>query len=146
MTNLLNDVGHKPATIAPAAEPGTDRSATAGTAQTPNVERLVIKSNGHVYLLKSSDIYWVEAQCDYVSVHTPQKSHLVRETMKNMEQRLTPQGCQRVHRSAIVNLSYVRELITLDSGDYLIVLLDNTKVKLSRNYRDTLYARLNATP
>jgi two-component system LytT family response regulator len=66
--------------------------------------------------------------------------------MKNMEQRLTAQGFQRVHRSGIVNLSYVRELITLDSGDYLIVLLDNTKVKLSRNYRDTLYTRLNATP
>lgn len=151
LTNLLNDVGHKPAALAPAAvEQSVDHSAnlnaTASTAQTPAVERLVIKSNGHVYLLKGNDIYWVEAQGDYVSVHTPQKSHLVRETMKNMDQRLTPQGFQRVHRSAIVNLSYVRELITLDSGDYLIVLLDNTKVKLSRNYRDTLYARLNATP
>jgi len=111
-----------------------------------NNERLVIRSNGHVYLLKSEDIYWVEAEGDYVSVHTPQKSHLVRETMKNMEQRLSEQGFQRVHRSSIVNLHYVSELISLDSGDYQIILRDNTKVKLSRNYRDILYQRLNAVP
>ncbi|MFT4937024.1 MAG: two-component system LytT family response regulator [Paraglaciecola sp.] len=109
-------------------------------------ERLVIRSNGHVYLLESEDISWIEAEGDYVSVHTPQKSHLVRETMKNMEVRLHMQGFQRVHRSCIVNLTYVRELIALDSGDYQIILRDNTCVKLSRNYRDILYQRLNATP
>jgi len=116
-----------------------------GTTQLSN-ERLVIRSNGHVYLLESNDIYWVEAEGDYISVHTPQKSHLVRETMKNMEARLHDQGFQRVHRSSIVNLAYVRELISLDSGDYKIILRDNTSVKLSRNYRDILYKRLNATP
>ena len=47
-------------------------------------ERLEIRSNGHVYILKSEDIYWIEAEGDYVTVHTPEKSHLVRETMKNM--------------------------------------------------------------
>ena len=108
-------------------------------------ERLVIRSNGHVYLLKSEDIYWIEAEGDYVTVHTPQKSHLVRETMKNMEARLNEQGFQRVHRSSIVNLSYVRELISLDSGDYQIILRDNKCVKLSRNYRDILYQRLHAS-
>jgi two-component system, LytTR family, response regulator len=113
---------------------------------TTSNERLVIRSNGHVYLLKAKDIHWVEAEGDYVSVHTPQKSHLVRETMKNMEQRLSEQGFQRVHRSAIVNLSYVSELVSLDNGDYHIILHDNTKVKLSRNYRDILYQRLNAVP
>jgi len=109
-------------------------------------ERLVIRSNGHIYLLKSEDIYWIEAEGDYITVHTPQKSHLVRETMKNMEARLNEQGFQRVHRSSIVNLSYVRELISLDSGDYQIILRDSTCVKLSRNYRDILYQRLNARP
>jgi len=113
---------------------------------TVNNERLVIRSNGHVYLLKAEEIYWVEAEGDYVSVHTPKKSHLVRETMKNMEQRLGEQGFQRVHRSAIINLSYVSELVSLDNGDYQIILSDNTKVKLSRNYRDILYQRLNAAP
>ncbi|SFD57171.1 LytR/AlgR family response regulator transcription factor [Pseudoalteromonas denitrificans] len=107
-------------------------------------ERLVIRSNGHVYLLKSEDIYWVEAEGDYISVHTPEKSHLVRETMKNMELRLTDQGFQRVHRSSIVNLNYVRELVSLDNGDYQIILRDDTCVKLSRNYRDILYQKLNA--
>ena len=109
-------------------------------------ERLVIRANGHVYFLRAEDIVWVEAEGDYVSVHTKDKSHLIRETMKNMELRLTGQGFQRVHRSSIVNLDYVRELIALDSGDHHIVMRDNTKIKLSRSYRDALYTRLNAEP
>ncbi len=123
----------------------TDTKAEQVTSISQN-ERLVIRSNGHVYLLEAADIYWVEAEGDYISVHTPQKSHLVRETMKNMEARLNKQGFQRVHRSSIVNLNYVRELISLDNGDYKIILRDDTSVKLSRNYRDILYQRLNAVP
>jgi len=123
----------------------TDNSTEQATSSSKN-ERLVIRSNGHVYLLEANDIYWIEAEGDYISVHTPQKSHLVRETMKNMEARLSNQGFQRVHRSSIVNLNYVRELISLDNGDYKIILRDNTSVKLSRNYRDILYQRLNAVP
>ncbi|TQV86865.1 LytR/AlgR family response regulator transcription factor [Aliikangiella coralliicola] len=116
--------------------------ANQGESQTQ--DRLVIRSGGHVYLLKAEDIYSIKAEGDYVSVHTLKKTHLVRETMKNMEQRLTSQGFQRVHRSCIVNLEYVRELIAQDSGDYQIILRDDTRVKLSRNYRDALYERLNA--
>ena len=127
---------------------GLTSALPAGGQVTSNVqnERLVIRSNGHVYFLESDDISWVEAEGDYISVHTPKKSHLVRETMKNMEARLHDQGFQRVHRSCIVNLAYVRELISMDNGDYQIILRDDTRVKLSRNYRDILYQRLNATP
>jgi len=145
LTQLLTQTNNP---TQPQIEPKIEAQQQANPSKNENTqnERLVIRSNGHVYLLESHDIYWIEAEGDYVSVHTPNKSHLVRETMKNMEARLTHQGFQRVHRSCIVNLNYVRELISVDSGDYQIILRDNTCVKLSRNYRDTLYQRLNAIP
>ena len=52
---------------------------------------------------------------------------------------------QKAYLALKYNLEYVQELIALESGDYQIILRDNTKVKLSRNYRDALYDRLNAS-
>jgi two-component system LytT family response regulator len=96
-----------------------------------------------VYFLKPLDIHWIEADGDYVSIHTETKTHLVRETLKTMEERLGNEGFQRIHRSSLVNLEAIRELIANDNGDYQVVLKDDTVLKLSRNYRDQLYSRLN---
>lgn len=106
--------------------------------------RILVRSAGHVYFLKPRDIHWIEADGDYVSIHTDRKTHLVRETLKTMEERLANEGFQRIHRSSLVNLDAIRELIANDNGDYQVVLKDDTVLKLSRNYRDQLYARLNA--
>ncbi len=106
--------------------------------------RVLVRSAGHVYFLKPEDIHWIEADGDYITIHTPNKTHLVRETLKVMEERLANAGFQRIHRSSLVNLEAIRELIASDSGDYQVVLKDDTVLKLSRNYRDQLYSRLNA--
>src|SRR5690606_6291582 len=69
--------------------------------------RIIVKSHGHVYFLQARDILWVEASGDYVTIHTPKKSHLLRDTMRNMEVRLLDHGFQRIHRSAIINLACI---------------------------------------
>lgn len=106
--------------------------------------RILVRSAGHVYFLKPEDIHWIEAEGDYVNIHTGKKSHLVRETLKCMEDRLVTEGFQRIHRSSLVNLEAIRELIATANGDYQVVLKDDSILKLSRNYRDQLYARLKA--
>jgi two-component system LytT family response regulator len=109
-----------------------------------DANRILVRSAGHVYFLKPRDIHWIEADGDYVNIHTDNKTHLVRETLKLMEERLAGEGFQRIHRSSLVNLESIRELIANDNGDYQVVLKDDTVLKLSRNYRDQLYSRLNA--
>jgi two-component system, LytTR family, response regulator len=104
--------------------------------------RIVVKSHGHIQFINIADILWLEANGDYVDVHTPTKTYLLRETMQNMEQQLYVHGFQRVHRSAIVKLALVIELITAPSGDYYVQLSSGNKVKLSRHYRDALVRRL----
>jgi two-component system LytT family response regulator len=108
-------------------------------------ERIMIRTTGHVYFLKPGEITWVEADGDYVSIHTPGKTHLVRETMKHMEEKLSAQGFQRIHRGSLVNLGAIRELLTSESGDYDVVLQEGTRLKLSRAYRDELMQRLQST-
>jgi two-component system LytT family response regulator len=113
------------------------------TASSPCIERLIVKSHGHTYFIPIADILWVEANGDYVDVYTPAKTHLVRETMHNIEQQLIPWGFQRIHRSAIVRLTMITELITHSVGDYYLVLNNGKKLKLSRNYRDVLLQKLH---
>src|SRR5574341_1138155 len=66
--------------------------------------RLVIKSAGRVFFLKTCEIDWIEAADYYVYLHVNGKSHLLRETMSHLEKQLDPKKFQRIHRSTIVNL------------------------------------------
>jgi two-component system, LytTR family, response regulator len=73
-----------------------------------------------------------------VSVHIGAKSWLLRETIVAAEARLALSGFVRIHRSTLVNISRVRELLPLTKGEFTVVLLDGTELKLSRNYRFAL--------
>ena len=105
-------------------------------------ERVMIRSMGHVYFLRPAEIDFVEADGDYVTIHTREKSHLVRETMKGMEGKLGSCGFQRIHRSSLVRLDAIRELIANDNGEYQVVLSCGKVLKLSRSYREELCRRL----
>jgi len=104
--------------------------------------RIAVKLGGQIQLLRPDEVVWVEAEGDYVSVHTPERSHLVRETMQAMEQRLEPHGFQRIHRSAIINLDKVEKLVASDNGDYEVRLSSGLALKVGRNYREALFRRM----
>lgn len=107
-------------------------------------DRIIVKSHGHIHFLNASEIFWVEASGDYVTIHTAEKSHLLRETMHNMEKRLEPHGFKRIHRSSIINLDFVSELKTGKNNDYQVVLRDGTELNLGRSFKDALYASLQS--
>jgi two-component system LytT family response regulator len=95
-------------------------------------DRLVIKENGRVILVRTADVDWIEARGNYARLHVGRAVHLLRETMGSLEQRLDPKRFARIHRSTIVNLDRVKEMQPWFSGEYVVLLLDGTKLKLSR--------------
>jgi two-component system LytT family response regulator len=101
-------------------------------------DRIPVKAQGRVMILRVAEIDWVEADGDYVSVHVGAKSWLLRETIAAAEARLALSGFLRIHRSTLVNIHRVRELLPLSKGEFTVVLLDGTELKLSRNYRFAL--------
>jgi two-component system LytT family response regulator len=101
-------------------------------------DRLVLKSSGKIYFVKTADVDWVEAAGNYVKIHAARKSHMLRETMTGIEKKLPPDKFLRIHRSSLVNIDSIRELNPLFSGDYLVTLQDDTELTLSRNYHDRL--------
>lgn len=102
-----------------------------GTSSEP---QFMAKSGNDIHVFKPDQIKWIEAQGDYLKIHSTLGNALVRETMKGFLARATPGIFERVHKSAIVNLRYVRRLVPLNSGDYRLELLDGTPVRVSRNY------------
>lgn len=111
-------------------------------AGTKYLERLVIKSSGRIYFLETNEIDWIQAEGNYVSVHTGKKSHLLRETITSLENQLDPKKFLRIHRSAIVRIDRIKELQPWFHGEYHIILHDGTQLTLSRNYRDRLQEAL----
>lgn len=110
------------------------------------LERLVIKSGGRIYFLETNDIDWIEAEGNYVSVHSGKKSHLLRETISSLESQLDPRKFVRIHRSSIVRLDRIQELQPWFHGEYRVILQSGTQLTLSRNYREKLQEALGRLP
>jgi two-component system, LytTR family, response regulator len=100
--------------------------------------RLAFKCDGRVILLRPDEIQWVEAEGNYVKLHTPAGPHLLRDTLSGLEAQLPADHFMRISRSVIVNLDRVKEVQPLFYGDHVVILLDGTKLTLSRTHRDKL--------
>lgn len=103
---------------------------------------VMVKVRGKVEFLRTADIDWVEAEGNYVRLHTGKKGYLIREKIGELEERLDPERFLRVHRSAIVQLDRVAELHPMAAGDGILILRDGSEVKLSRGYRRRLLERV----
>ena len=103
-------------------------------------ERLIVKSSGRVFFVRTEEIDWVEASGNYVKVHTKNEAHLLRESMKNMEAKLDPKIFVRIHRSAIVNIDRIKELEPWFHGEYIVIMRDGTRLTASRVFSDRLSA------
>jgi len=99
------------------------------------VGRIALKSRGRDLFLPVSHICWIGAEENYVRICTANESHLLRETMASMEKRLDPKQFLRVHRSAIVNLRYVKQLWSRTRGESIVHLVNGQSISLSRGYR-----------
>jgi two-component system LytT family response regulator len=100
--------------------------------------RIVFKSRGRIVFLPVSDIRWISAEENYVRITTHTETHLLRETMARLEEKLDPEMFLRVHRSSIVNLQHVKEVRTEADGEYAVVLVNGEKLTMSRGYRSRI--------
>ncbi|MBO0721233.1 MAG: response regulator transcription factor [Blastocatellia bacterium] len=103
---------------------------------------LMIKNSGRVIFLRVEEIDWIEAAGVYVQVHTVDKTWLHRISLGELEAKLDSRRFLRIHRSTIVNLQKVKELLPHSHGDFLVLLHNGTELRLSRGYRQKVEASL----
>jgi two-component system, LytTR family, response regulator len=101
-------------------------------------ERLIVKSGGRVFFVRTEEIDWVEASGNYVKIHAKGEAHLIRESMKNMETKLDSKTFVRIHRSAIVNIDRIKELEPWFHGEYVVIMRDGTRLTASRVFSERL--------
>lgn len=123
--------------LALANAPATSGISFAAVPERP-IRRFLIKAAGRVVFIKADDVDWIEAADYYACLHVGGKTHLLRETMSELESQLDPGQFVRIHRSAIVNLDRTVELRPQSKGEYAIVLSDGTELSVGRNRRARL--------
>jgi two-component system LytT family response regulator len=122
---------------------GTDNRRPERAAHPEPIDRVVIKSGGRIYFLKTEEIDWVEGAGDYLTLHSGSQTHLIRETMGNFHSKLDPQKFLRIHRSTIVNIERIKDIRPLYKGEYVITLTSGIGLRASRGYRHELQQLLD---
>ena len=107
------------------------------------LKRLIVKSGTQTILVQTEDIDWIGSAGNYLELHVGRETHLVRERISQMEQKLDPEKFARIHRSTIVNLDRVKTLKHLFNGDHLTILSDDTKLNMSRTFYEKLILQIH---
>lgn len=102
-------------------------------------ERLAVKDGTHIKFFVLRDITYMQSDGDYLHIHTMDGEHaMIRERMRDMEQRLTASSFVRISRSLLINLNHVREMKPSKHGDYEFVLSDDNCLISGKTYRKTV--------
>ena len=110
------------------------------------LQRLPVPAGDRILFLPVDSIVCLEASGNYVRVHAPGANYLRRDTLAGIAQKLDPSRFARVHRSWIVNLDRVRELIPWFHRTYVLVLENGQRVHVSRSFRDPVETLLGRSP
>lgn len=105
-----------------------------GPAQSDYARSFTARLGHRDVVVRVDDVEWIEASGDYVGLHVGGRTHLVRQTMQQIERRLDPKRFIRIHRSTIVRIDRVAELEALSNRDCLVRLSDGVLVRASRSY------------
>jgi two-component system LytT family response regulator len=131
-------------------ESGTDRANRADKA-TETIEsryciesqKLVIQDGRNpIQLIPYQDIIWIDAAGDYMCVHTQTETYVMRARLKSLIDERLPDVFVRIHKSTVVNLTYIEKLQPLSNSEYNAVLQNEKVLKVSRTYAKALKQRL----
>lgn len=106
-------------------------------------QKLVIQDGRNpIQLIPYQDIIWIDAAGDYMCVHTQTETHVMRARLKSLIDERLPDVFVRIHKSTVVNLTYIERLQPLSNSEYKAVLANNKVLKVSRTYARALKQRL----
>jgi two-component system, LytTR family, response regulator len=137
--SMLQQVAEEQRALRDAVDRAMPASAAAGDRR--QLERLMIKSRGRTFFVKVAEIDYIESAANYVRLHIGTDAHRLRMKISDLAAQLDPTQFVRIHRTTVVNLSRVREIQPWFSGDAVVILLNGTKLRLSRFHRSALEGR-----
>jgi two-component system LytT family response regulator len=98
--------------------------------------RVAVRSGQRIVVINWADVDWIESADNYVTLHVGRTQYLLRSTLTALEDKLAGDQFVRIHRSAMVQVDRVTELVPETHGDFTIRLRDGSSLTLSRTFRD----------
>jgi two-component system, LytTR family, response regulator len=105
------------------------------------LDRIMVRERERIRFVPTEEVDWLESEGNYVRLHTANGKHLIRASLSGMLERLDPRRFVRIHRSTIVNVERIKEMQPWVGGDYIVLLKDGSKLRVSRSYRHELLDR-----
>jgi two-component system, LytTR family, response regulator len=102
--------------------------------------RIAIKARGRIVFIDPRDVQTVEAQGNYVLLRRASGEELLREPISAVEEKLGPYGFIRIHRSVLINSTFVEEIQPCSTGEYVLRLKGGKEYTVSRTYKKNLSA------
>ncbi len=106
------------------------------------LERFAVRTGESITFIRADEVDWIEASDYYATLHCGKKHHLIREPMKELEAKLDPAKFVRIHRSTIVKTEKIKEVKRQLDGGYEVILIDQSRHRLSRTHLPALKALL----
>jgi two-component system LytT family response regulator len=107
----------------------------------PYLSRIPVRADGRVRVVDLAEVDWIGAADNYVSLHAGHREYLIRDTIAQIERRLDPALFVRIHRSTIVRIDRIVELLPDLHGDFQVRLKTGATLALSRTFRPLLEER-----
>jgi two-component system LytT family response regulator len=111
------------------------------TAANSYAERFVVRLRGKILVIPVAEVDWIKAEDNYIRIHSGSSSYLDRATLSELCARLDPKKFVRVHRSALINVDRIKEIMIIN-GEYELALQSGVRIALGRTYRDEFFLRL----
>lgn len=125
---------------------GGAKAETSNAKHSQWISRLVVRTGRRIYVVPVTDVGWISAAGDYVELHTASATHLLRESLSSLAQKLEPTRFARIHRSRIVNLTRIIEVRSIENREYIVKLCDGSEHRSSRTYAAALDRWLHSNP
>lgn len=100
------------------------------------LSRIAVKTGAQTLFIRVEDLDYIESAGNYALLHTRTENHMVRETLTNLESKLSPQRFLRISRSILVNLERIKGLQSTPSGEYLVLLQDDRQLMTTRGIKE----------
>jgi DNA-binding LytR/AlgR family response regulator len=97
------------------------------------LERIAVRKGSRILVINMSDIDWFGAEGGLIFIHSKEEKYISNYTLEELESRLSPSMFFRAHRSTIVNLTRIKEIIPWFAGSHKIRLTTGAELDLSRN-------------
>ena len=100
--------------------------------------RMAIKTRGRILFIDPREVIAVEADRNYVLLQRRTGSHLLREPISRMAERLGTYGFVRIHRSVLINTAYVEQVQRWPTGEYVLKIRGGKEYTVTRTYKKNL--------